>query len=60
MMHRWTARGCDRLDALGARPRHEHFADRAVHDFAERAWLMRFIEGWLARRPAAVLAEAAE
>ncbi len=56
MMHRWTTRG--RMDAPGARPRHHHFADRAVHDAAERAWLTRFIDGWLARAP--MLAQAAE
>ncbi|MGB8399136.1 glutamine amidotransferase [Bradyrhizobium sp.] len=60
MMHRWTTRGCERLDAPGARPRHLHFADRAVHDVAERAWLKRFIEGWLARMPRAIVSEAAE
>ena len=32
MMHRWTTRGYDRMDAPGARARHHHFADRAVHD----------------------------
>jgi GMP synthase (glutamine-hydrolysing) len=56
MMHRWTTRG--RMDVPGAWPRHHHFADRAVHDVAERAWLKRFIDGWLARRP--LLAQAAE
>lgn len=60
MMHRWTTRGCDRLDAPGARARHHHFADRAVHDFAERAWLTQFIADWLARMPVRVLAQAAE
>jgi len=42
----------------GARERHHHFADRAVYDVAERAWLDHFIDGWLARRQ--VLAQAAE
>jgi GMP synthase (glutamine-hydrolysing) len=60
MMYRWITRGGDRMDAPGARPPHTHFAERAVYDVVERAWLMRFIEGWLARMPAAVLAEAAE
>jgi len=60
MMHRWTTRGHDRMNAPGAHPRHRHFADRAVYDVAERAWLRSFIEIWLARRPAAVLAQAAE
>ena len=53
MMHRWTTRGHARLELPGARPRHHHFADRAVHDVTERAWLKRFIEGWLARVPPA-------
>jgi len=59
MMHRWTTRGCDRMDAPGARPRDQHFADRAVYDMAERAWLAHFIEGWLVQ-PSVVLAQAAE
>jgi len=60
MMHRWTTRGCDRMDAPGAHPREQHFDGRAMYDTAERAWLAHFIEGWLARVPAAVLAQAAE
>jgi GMP synthase (glutamine-hydrolysing) len=44
----------------GARPRHHHFADRAVHDVTERAWLKAFLDGWLARLPLAVMSEAAE
>jgi GMP synthase (glutamine-hydrolysing) len=60
MMHRWTTRGHERLALPGARPRHHHFADRAVHDVAERAWLKQFIERWLTRVPLAVLSEAAE
>ena len=58
MMHCWTTRGYDGLSAPGARERHHHFADRAVYDAAERAWLDHFIDGWLARRP--MLAQAAE
>ena len=60
MMHRWTTRGCDRMDSPGAQPRHLHFADRAVHDVTERAWLKNFIDGWLARMPLSVMSEAAE
>jgi GMP synthase (glutamine-hydrolysing) len=60
MMHRWTTRGCERLDSPGARARHLHFADRAVHDVAERAWLKRFIAGWLERSPRAIMSQAAE
>ncbi|MCP3462026.1 glutamine amidotransferase [Bradyrhizobium sp. CCGUVB23] len=58
MMHRWTTRGYDGLSAPGACARHHHFADRAVYDVAERAWLKNFVDGWLARRP--VMAQAAE
>jgi hypothetical protein len=58
IMHCWTTRGYDGLSAPGARQRHHHFADRAVYDAAERAWLDHFIDGWLARRP--LLAQAAE
>jgi GMP synthase (glutamine-hydrolysing) len=60
MMHRWTTRGHERLQTPGARPRHRHFADRAVHDVAERAWLKHFIEGWLALTPPLRFAQAAE
>ncbi len=51
MMHRWTTRGHERLALPGARERHHHFADRAVHDVIERAWLRAFLDGWLARTP---------
>ena len=60
MMHRWTTRGAARLELPGARPRHQHFADRALYDVAERAWLKRFLDGWLSRMPASVMSEAAE
>jgi GMP synthase (glutamine-hydrolysing) len=60
MMHRWTTRGYDRLQAPGARARHHHFADRAVHDVAERAWLKAFLDDWLTRMPHSVMSEAAE
>ncbi len=55
MMHRWTTRGCERMDSPGARPRHLHFADRAVHDVTERAWLKQFIDGWLAGMPRSIM-----
>jgi GMP synthase (glutamine-hydrolysing) len=58
MMHCWTTHGHDGLSAPGARARHHHFADRAVYDVAERAWLKLFIDSWLSRVP--VMAEAAE
>jgi GMP synthase (glutamine-hydrolysing) len=65
MMHRWTSRGHERFDLPGARERHHHFADRAVHDVVERAWLKAFLDGWLARMPhladtGLVMAQAAE
>jgi GMP synthase (glutamine-hydrolysing) len=60
MMHRWTTRGCERMSTTpGARERHHHFADRAVHDVTERAWLNRFLGDWLARTPMPIL-QAAE
>jgi GMP synthase (glutamine-hydrolysing) len=48
MMHKWTTRGHDRMELPGAKPRHTHFADRAVYDFSARAWLSVFLERWLA------------
>ena len=60
MMHCWTTRGYDNMASPGARARHQHFADRAVYDFAERAWLKQFIDGWLAQKPHLILAQAAE
>jgi GMP synthase (glutamine-hydrolysing) len=60
MMHRWTTRGCERMSTTpGARERHHHFADRAVHDVTERAWLNQFLGDWLARTPMPIL-QAAE
>jgi GMP synthase (glutamine-hydrolysing) len=47
MMHRWTTRGCERLDAPGARRREDHFAFRAIYDRAERVWLDAFLRLWL-------------
>ena len=60
MMHRWTTRGHARLELPGARARHHHFADRAVHDVAERAWLKAFHRRLAARMPLSVMSEAAE
>jgi len=48
MMHNWTTRGHERMALPGAKPRHEHFADRAVYDYSARAWLSVFLERWLA------------
>ena len=47
MMHRWTTRGHERLELPGARPRHTHFADRAVYDYTAPAWLSVFLEHWI-------------
>jgi GMP synthase (glutamine-hydrolysing) len=47
MMHKWTTRGHDRMELPGAKPRHTHFADRAVYDYSARAWLNVFLEQWL-------------
>jgi GMP synthase (glutamine-hydrolysing) len=50
MMHLWTTRGHERMELPGARPprpRHTHFADRAVYDYSARAWLSVFLERWL-------------
>ena len=60
MMHCWTTRGSERMEAPGAHPPHQHFAHRAVNDVTERAWLKNFIDGWLARMPMSVMSEAAE
>jgi GMP synthase (glutamine-hydrolysing) len=47
MMHRWTTTGHERLAMPGAKPRHTHFADRAVYDYSARAWLKVFLERWI-------------
>jgi GMP synthase (glutamine-hydrolysing) len=60
MMCRWTTWGTERLGMPGAQPRHQHFAGRACHDVAERAWLKHFLDGWLNRVPDVAMAEAAE
>ena len=44
---RWTTRGHERTLLPGAKPRAAHFADRAVHDPAGRAWLAAFLNHWL-------------
>jgi GMP synthase (glutamine-hydrolysing) len=46
----WTTRGHDRTLLPNARPRSAHFADRAVHDPAARAWLEAFLDHWLGLR----------
>lgn len=52
MMCRWTTRGHSRMELPGAQPREAHFADRPVHDPAIRAWLVVFLDGWLALQTA--------
>jgi GMP synthase (glutamine-hydrolysing) len=47
MACRWTVRGHARLDLPGAKPRPQHFADRAAYDFGVRAWLDGFLDHWL-------------
>jgi GMP synthase (glutamine-hydrolysing) len=58
-MCRWTVRGHERLSLPGAKPRAEHFSDRAVYDLAARAWLVDFLAHWMhvgARRTAEAIA----
>jgi GMP synthase (glutamine-hydrolysing) len=60
MMCRWTTRGHARMELPGAKPRAAHFTDRAVHDYAVRAWLEDFLDHWIGdgeRRAMAVAAE---
>ena len=47
MIHKWTTRGHERMELPGARPRHTHFADRAVYDHMARAWLSVFLDRWM-------------
>jgi len=47
MMCRWTTRGAARMEMPGAKPRHEHFADRPAYDHGIRAWLSDFLDHWL-------------
>jgi GMP synthase (glutamine-hydrolysing) len=47
MMYRWLVRGAHRMELPGAKQRHEHIADRAVHDLASRNWLAAFIDHWI-------------
>ena len=57
MMCRWTTRGAARMELPGTKQRHEHIADRAVHDYASRNWLAAFIDHWIGRKPAKQAAE---
>jgi GMP synthase (glutamine-hydrolysing) len=49
MLHRWTVRGHERTKLPNAQPRHKHFADRAVYDPANRAFLDGFLGCWLGK-----------
>ena len=49
MMCRWTTRGHERMAMPNAKPRHTHFADRAVYDPAGHAWLNAFLNHWLGK-----------
>ena len=60
MMCRWTTRGAARMEMPGAKPRHEHFADRPAYDHGIRAWLADFLDHWLARGEARQRLVAAE
>ena len=60
MMCRWTTRGAARLELPGAKPRAEHFADRAAYDYAIRQWLAGFVGRWLEGAPARRLPAARE
>jgi GMP synthase (glutamine-hydrolysing) len=51
MMCRWTTRGHARMELPGTKQRHEHIADRAVHDHAARNWLAAFIDHWIGSEP---------
>jgi GMP synthase (glutamine-hydrolysing) len=48
MMYRWVARAAARLETPGMQTRAEHFAHRAVYDYAEAIWLKNFLAHWLA------------
>jgi GMP synthase (glutamine-hydrolysing) len=58
MMCRWTTRGHERMGMPGAKQRAAHFEDRAVHDFAIRAWLSDFLDHWTGHAQADVRAAA--
>jgi len=53
MMCRWVIRSAERLSLPGAKPPATHFQDRAVYDFAIRAWLADFLEQWITAAPRA-------
>jgi GMP synthase (glutamine-hydrolysing) len=45
-VHRWTGHHATRLDAKGARQRHEHIEGHVYHGPKVQAWLGRFLERW--------------
>jgi GMP synthase (glutamine-hydrolysing) len=47
MMRQWMVRARAGFSLPGAKPAADHFADRAVHDQAVRAWLTAFLHHWL-------------
>jgi GMP synthase (glutamine-hydrolysing) len=51
MVYRWTTFGHERLALPNAKPRHEHFDGRALHDIKTRAWLDRFLDLWTGLMP---------
>lgn len=59
MMYRWLVRGAHRMELPGTKQRHEHIADRAVHDYASRNWLAAFINHWIGRKQPQQAADAA-
>ena len=61
MMHCWTTRGHDATGIRRARGRATITSPIARCMMStERAWLKQFIDGWLARMPLSIMAEAAE
>ena len=57
MMCRWTVKGAARLEMPGAKPRGEHFADRAAHDLGVRRWLAGFLGRWIAPSASALASD---
>jgi GMP synthase (glutamine-hydrolysing) len=47
MMYRWCTRSAA-LEKPGMQSRAEHFAHRAIYDYAEGVWLKNFLAHWLA------------
>jgi GMP synthase (glutamine-hydrolysing) len=58
MMCRWIVRGQSRMEMPGAKQHAAHFEDRAVHDFAVRAWLSDFLDHWTGHAQADIRAAA--